>query len=72
MKQEFRVTYQREGGKKQYKSFQRYPNFLRFIRTLILDSREDLKPIIYLDFQRRFVGEWLPLDIPDIPRKASP
>jgi hypothetical protein len=65
VKQEYRVTYRREGGKKQYKTFQRYPNLLRYVRSLISTSRDDLRPLDLIEYTKRTVGPWYTHTFPE-------
>lgn len=71
MRQEYRVIWQREGGKKQYRTFQRYPNLLRYARSLAAASREDLKPLVHLACWRRTVGPWYTHEIKDLSYPAG-
>lgn len=64
---EYRITFTREGGKKQYKTFQRFANMLQFARTLTSNTRPELKPIIYMEYTMRSVGVWHTCATPDLP-----
>lgn len=58
---EYRVTYQREGGKKQYRTFQRRKSAMRFMADLEKATRTDLAPLIGVELHIRPCGQWMPL-----------
>lgn len=58
---EFRVIYRRDGGRKQYRIFQKRGSATRFIDDLKKATREDLAPIEEIGFETRECGPWSPL-----------
>lgn len=71
MRQEYRITYRREGGKLQYRTFQTEKNLVRYIKLLTGDPREELKPIVSLELTKRSVGPWYTHKLPDEPENLS-
>lgn len=58
MKQEYRVAYTREGGHRQYRTFQLEKNLDRYVESLVKGTRPELKPIVHLECVKRTVGVW--------------
>jgi hypothetical protein len=55
---EYRITYQRRGGKKQYKIIQNRGTAERFVNKLRQDTRPDLAPLETLYFETRWCTDW--------------
>lgn len=65
MKSEFRIVYRREGGKTQYRIFQRAANVDGYVELLTDETpRDDLAPIVFLEIEERLCGPWVKLDRP--------
>ncbi len=60
---EFRVVFRRDGGKKQYRVFQRRGIANQFMERLRKDARADLAPLAELYFDTRECGAWTPVTI---------
>lgn len=55
---EYRVAYTREGGKRQYKTFQQLKSLNRYVASLVSATRTELRPIVNLECTKRTVGPW--------------
>jgi hypothetical protein len=55
---EYRITIKREGGKRQYRTFQLEKSLNNYLDSLKKGPRADLKPIVELEILKRTVGVW--------------